>query len=218
LTIDATCGLVTKVHSAAKRYAEKGYRVILIGHRKHVETIGTAGEAPEATTIVETAAEVESLTFTSTQKLVYLTQTTLSLDDVQEVVDALREKFPQIETMPSSSICYATTNRQMALRQIVERVQLVLVVGDPKSSNSNRLCEVAHRRGISAHLINGASEIDPSWLAGVDAIGMTAGASTPELIVQQCIDRLKQLGVCDVEEVVFTEENVFFQLPKQVLN
>lgn len=217
LTIDATCGLVTKVHSAAKRYAEKGYRVILIGHRKHVETIGTAGEAPEATTIVETAAEVESLTFTSTQKLVYLTQTTLSLDDVQEVVDALREKFPQIETMPSSSICYATTNRQMALRQIVERVQLVLVVGDPKSSNSNRLCEVAHRRGISAHLINGASEIDPSWLAGVDAIGMTAGASTPELIVQQCIDRLKQLGVCDVEEVVFTEENVFFQLPKQVL-
>lgn len=217
LTIDATCGLVTKVHSAAKRYAEKGYRVILIGHRKHVETIGTAGEAPEATTIVETAAEVESLTFTSTQKLVYLTQTTLSLDDVQEVVDALREKFPQIETMPSSSICYATTNRQMALRQIVERVQLVLVVGDPKSSNSNRLCEVAHRRGISAHLINGASEIDPSWLAGVDAIGMTAGASTPELIVQQCIDRLKQLGVRDVEEVVFTEENVFFQLPKQVL-
>lgn len=217
LTIDATCGLVTKVHSAAKRYAEKGYRVILIGHRKHVETIGTAGEAPEATTIVETAAEVEGLTFTSTQKLVYLTQTTLSLDDVQEVVDALRKKFPQIETMPSSSICYATTNRQMALRQIVERVQLVLVVGDPKSSNSNRLCEVAHRRGTSAHLINGASEIDPSWLAGVDAIGMTAGASTPELIVQQCIDRLKQLGVRDVEEVVFTEENVFFQLPKQVL-
>lgn len=217
LTIDATCGLVTKVHSAAKRYAEKGYRVILIGHRKHVETIGTAGEAPEATTIVETAAEVESLTFTSTQRLVYLTQTTLSLDDVQEVVDALRKKFPQIETMPSSSICYATTNRQMALRQIVERVQLVLVVGDPKSSNSNRLCEVAHRRGTSAHLINGASEIDPSWLAGVDAIGMTAGASTPELIVQQCIDRLKQLGVRDVEEVVFTEENVFFQLPKQVL-
>ena len=216
-TIDATCGLVTKVHSAAKRYAEKGYRIVLIGHRRHVETIGTAGEAPDVTTIVETPDEVEQLSFASDQKLVYLTQTTLSLDDVQEVVAALKNKFPGIETMPSSSICYATTNRQMALRQITEQVELALVVGDPKSSNSNRLREVAERRGIPAYLINGASEINADWLKNAQAIGMTAGASTPEAIVQGCIARLKELGVTAVEEVVFTEENVFFQLPKQVL-
>lgn len=215
--IDATCGLVTKVHSAAKRYAEKGYQIILIGHRKHVETIGTAGEAPEATTIVETAEEVEALIFGPGQKLVYLTQTTLSLDDVRDVTEALVKKFPQIETMPSSSICYATTNRQMALREIAAKVDLVLVVGDPSSSNSNRLREVAERRGVRAFLINGASEIDPLWLDGVKTIAMTAGASTPETVVQECVVCLKELGVKSVEEVTYTEENVFFQLPKQVL-
>lgn len=217
IEIDATCGLVTKVHSAAKRYAEKGYRVILIGHRKHVETIGTAGEAPEVTTVVETVEEVEQLPFGPEQKLAYLTQTTLSLDDVKEITEALQRRYPQIETLPSSSICYATTNRQMALRQITEQAGLVLVVGDPKSSNSNRLREVAERRGRRAFLINGEKEIQPDWLRGVQVIAMTAGASTPEAIVQACIERLKGLGLKSVEEVVFTEENVFFQLPKQVL-
>lgn len=217
IEIDATCGLVTKVHSAAKRYAERGYQIILIGHRKHVETIGTAGEAPEVTTIVETAEEVAMLPFSSDQKLAYLTQTTLSLDDVQEITQALLARYPKIETLPSSSICYATTNRQMALRQITQQADLVLVVGDPKSSNSNRLREIAERRGCKAYLINGEKEIQPEWLQSVEVIAMTAGASTPEAIVQACIARLKELGLASVEEVVFTEENVFFQLPKQVL-
>ncbi len=217
IEIDATCGLVTKVHSAAKRYAERGYQIILIGHRKHVETIGTAGEAPTVTTIVETAEEVEQLPFGPEQKLAYLTQTTLSLDDVKEITEALLKRYPNVETLPSSSICYATTNRQMALRQITEQADLVLVVGDPKSSNSNRLREVAQRRGRMAYLINGEKEIQPEWLKNVEVIAMTAGASTPEAIVQSCIARLKEMGLKNVEEVVFTEEDVFFQLPKQVL-
>ncbi len=217
IEIDATCGLVTKVHSAAKRYAEKGYQIILIGHRKHVETIGTAGEAPDVTTIVETAEEVEALPFSPDQKLAYLTQTTLSLDDVKVITEALQNRYPNIETLPSSSICYATTNRQMALRQITEQADLVLVIGDPKSSNSNRLQEVAERRGKRAFLINSQKEIDPEWLKGVEVIAMTAGASTPEGIVQACIERLKTLGLKTVEEVTFIQEDVFFQLPKQVL-
>lgn len=217
IEIDATCGLVTKVHSAAKRYAEKGYQIILIGHRNHVEIIGTAGEAPEVTTIVESVQDVESLTFTLEDKLFYITQTTLSLDDVKDITDRLVEKFPQIETLPSSSICYATTNRQMALREITDLTDLVLVVGDPKSSNSNRLREVATRRNIPAHLINNKDEIKEEWLTNVKTIGLTAGASTPEDIVQACIQKLIQLGVTEVEDVVFTQEDVVFQLPKQVL-
>jgi 4-hydroxy-3-methylbut-2-enyl diphosphate reductase len=217
IEIDASCGLVTKVHSAAKRFAEKGYHILLIGHRKHVEIIGTQGEAPEVTTVVESVDEVEKLPFSPGAKLAYLTQTTLSLDDVKEISDALIRRFPQIETLPSSSICYATTNRQMALREIAEKVELVLVIGDLKSSNSNRLREVAERRGILAFLINGPEEIQSEWLKGVSAIGMTAGASTPEEIVQACVERLYEFGVSSTEEAVFVEENVFFQLPKQVL-
>jgi 4-hydroxy-3-methylbut-2-en-1-yl diphosphate reductase len=217
IEIDATCGLVTKVHSAAKRFADKGYHVILIGHRKHVETIGTAGEAPGSTTIVETVEDVEKLPFGPDDKLAYLTQTTLSLDDVQDIATALLCRYPQIETLPSSSICYATTNRQMALRNVSKEADLVLVVGDPRSSNSNRLREVAEKRGVKAYLINEENEIQSEWLTGVNVIAMTAGASTPEPIVQQCIGRLQKLGVTSIEEVVFTEEDVFFQLPKQVL-
>jgi len=214
--IDATCGLVTKVHSAVKRYAQKGYRIILIGHRNHVEIIGTAGEAPEATTIVENTSDVEKLFFPPDQPLFYTTQTTLSLDDVKEITEALLKKYPHIETLPSSSICYATTNRQLALRSIAEETQLVLVIGDKTSSNSNRLREVAEKRGIPAYLINSAEEINPFWLNNVRVIGLTAGASTPETIVERCIERLKALGVTSVEEVIYTEENVVFQLPKQV--
>lgn len=217
IEIDATCGLVTKVHSAAKRYAEKGYQIILIGHKKHVEIVGTAGEAPEVTTIVESVKDVEQLPFGHDIKLAYLTQTTLSLDDVKEITEALIAKYPKIETLPSSSICYATTNRQLALSQITDETDLVLVVGDPQSSNSNRLKEIAARRGVEAHLINDEREIEASWLQGVQVIGLTAGASTPEDIVQRCIAKLKSLGVSSVEDVVFTEENVYFQLPKTVL-
>lgn len=217
IEIDATCGLVTKVHSAVKRYAQKGYQIVLIGHRKHVEIVGTAGEAPDVTTIVEGVDDVATLQFSPEQKLFYTTQTTLSLDDVKEITEALIRKYPHIETLPSSSICYATTNRQMALRSIGDHVDLVLVIGDILSSNSNRLREVAEKRGIPAHLINHASEIDLNWLKGVETIGMTAGASTPEDVVQSCIDFLQLHGVDQVEEVVYIEEDVIFQLPKQVL-
>ena len=217
IEIDATCGLVTRVHSAVKQHAAKGYHIVLIGHKKHVEIIGTAGEAPDVTTIVETVDDVEKLDFAPDQKLFYTTQTTLSLDDVKEIAEALLAKYPQTKTLPSSSICYATTNRQMALREITSECQLVLVVGDVQSSNSNRLREVADKRGVPAYLINGAPDICIEWLNGVKVIGLTAGASTPEYVVQQCIDRLRELGVSEVEDVVYTIEEVLFQLPREVL-
>lgn len=215
IEIDATCGLVTKVHSAVKRYAQKGYQIILIGHRNHVETIGTSGEAPEVTTIVESLADVESLSFFD-EKLFYTTQTTLSLDDVKEVTEALIAKYPHIETLPSSSICYATTNRQMALRSIVDCSDLILVVGDPRSSNSNRLCEVAKVRQVPSYLINTEHEINPSWLKGVAVLGLTAGASTPEDVVQRCIEKLQEYGVKEIEDIVYTIEDVYFHLPRQL--
>jgi 4-hydroxy-3-methylbut-2-enyl diphosphate reductase len=218
IEIDATCGLVTRVHSAVKRYASQGYHIILIGHRNHVEIIGTAGEAPEVTTIVESVEDVKGLSFNQEDPLFYITQTTLSLDDVKEITDALIIKYPKILTLPSSSICYATTNRQMALREITDQTDLVLVVGDPKSSNSNRLREVASRRGIDSYLINNEKEINSEWLEGVNTIGLTAGASTPEAIVQRCIERLIELGVTEVENVVYTQEDVVFQLPKPIVN
>ncbi len=217
IEIDATCGLVTRVHSAVKRFANMGYKIVLIGHKKHVEIIGTAGEAPEVTTIVESSADVEKLQYKEGEKLFYITQTTLSLDDVKEITEALIKKYPHIETLPSSSICYATTNRQMALREITDVTNLVLVVGDPTSSNSNRLREVAHNRGVPSYLINDEADINPEWLNGVKVIGLTAGASTPEKIVQACIQRLISLGVKEVEDVVFIQEDVVFQLPKAVL-
>jgi len=217
IEIDATCGLVTKVHSASKRFAQKGYQIILIGHRNHVEVIGTAGEAPDVTTIVESVEDVHLLEFSQDEKLFYITQTTLSLDDVKEITHALKNRYPQIETLPSSSICYATTNRQLALRQLTDTCDLILVVGDPTSSNSNRLKENAHNRNVKAYLINDEREIQPNWLKEVHTIGMTAGASTPENIVQNCIQKLKELGVKQVKEVLFIKEDVVFQLPKQVM-
>lgn len=217
IEIDATCGLVTRVHSAVKRYANLGYQIILIGHRNHVEIIGTAGEAPDVTTIVECAEDVIHLNFKDDEKLFYITQTTLSLDDVKEITNALIAKYPHIETLPSSSICYATTNRQMALKEITDVTDLVLVVGDPQSSNSNRLRELAANRGISSYLINDESEIVPEWMEGVQTIGLTAGASTPEGIVQDCIKKLIALGVKEVEDVVYTTEDVVFQLPKPIV-
>lgn len=218
IEIDATCGLVTRVHSAVKRFAGLGYQIILIGHRNHVEIIGTAGEAPEVTTIVECVADVDKLNFQHDEKLFYITQTTLSLDDVKEITEALIKKYPHIETLPSSSICYATTNRQMALREITDVTDLVLVVGDPQSSNSNRLREVASTRNIESYLINDEKEIQPNWLTNKKTIGLTAGASTPEEIVQKCIQCLIELGVNEVEDVVYTHEDVVFQLPKPIYN
>jgi 4-hydroxy-3-methylbut-2-en-1-yl diphosphate reductase len=218
IEIDATCGLVTRVHSAVKRFAAQGYQIILIGHRNHVEIIGTAGEAPAVTTIVESIDDVQQLQFSQEDQLFYITQTTLSLDDVKEITEALIQKYPQIVTLPSSSICYATTNRQMALREITDQTDLVLVVGDPTSSNSNRLREVASKRGVNSYLINNEKEIQSEWLENAKIIGLTAGASTPEPIVQRCIERLIALGVTEVENVVYTQEDVVFQLPKPIVN
>lgn len=217
IEIDATCSLVTRVHSAVKRFAAKGYQIILIGHKNHVETIGTAGEAPLQTTVIETVEDVDLLNFESNTPLFYATQTTLSLDDVGEISKRLVERYPHIETLPTSSICYATTNRQMALSGIASEVDLVLVVGDPMSSNSNRLCEIARNRGIEAYLINSKEEISADWLKGVRVIGLTAGASTPEGLVKECIEKLYEWGVSSQEEIVLTEENVLFQLPREVL-
>lgn len=214
IEIDATCGLVTRVHSAAKRYAAKGYQIILIGHCNHVEVIGTAGEAPDRTTVVESVEEVEKLPFGDDDKLFYITQTTLSLDDVKGITEALVKKYPHIETLPTTSICYATTNRQMALKDIAAEADLILVIGDPSSSNSNRLREVGQNRGIESYLINSEEEIDPKWLHKKSVVGMSAGASTPEDIVQRCIERLQELGVNTTDEVIYTEEDVLFQLPK----
>jgi 4-hydroxy-3-methylbut-2-en-1-yl diphosphate reductase len=218
IEIDATCGLVMKIHSAAKHFSEIGYKIILIGHKNHVEIIGTEGEAPTSTTIVESVKDVEKLSFLKDQKLLYLTQTTLSLYDVEKIVSALKQKFPLIETIPTSSICYATTNRQKALSKITDLVDLVLIVGDPTSSNSNRLKEVALNKNMKAYLINSEEEIDPSWLKEIKTIGMTAGASTPEDVVQRCIQRLIFLGVKEVEEITYFKEDVVFPLPSAVVS
>jgi 4-hydroxy-3-methylbut-2-enyl diphosphate reductase len=215
--IDATCSLVTRVHSAVQRYAAKGYQILLIGHKDHVETIGTAGEAPDQTTIVESVSDVDGLDFCVDQPLFYITQTTLSLDDVQDIVEALKQKFPHIETLPSSSICYATTNRQLAIKDIAYQCDVIFVIGDMRSSNSNRLVEVAKSQGVDAYLVHDAHQIQSCWLDNKQVIGMTAGASTPEDIVQACICKLQTLGVDSIEEVELLKEEVFFQLPKQLL-
>ncbi len=217
IEIDATCILVTSIHAAVKRHADNGYKIILIGHRKHVEIEGTAGEAPEVTTVVNSIQDVDALSFESDEKLFYITQTTLSIYDVKEITGALKRRFPSIETLAGSSICYATTNRQMALKQITDKTDLVFVVGDPQSSNSNRLREVAAGKNVPAYLINNEEEIDSQWLKGINVIGLTAGASTPEDVVQKIIRRLMTLGVEDVEDVVYTTEDVVFSLPREVV-
>lgn len=213
--IDATCGLVTKIHSAVKRYAKKGYKIILIGKKKHVEIIGIAEEAQDDTVVIQNKDDIKNLDFKKDQKLFYITQTTLSIDDVFDIIAALEEKYPNIETLPSSSICYATTNRQMALKKILPEVDLVLIVGDPTSSNSNRLKEVATKQNKQAHLINSEDEIQKEWL-NVKNIAMTAGASTPESVVQRCIQRLYELNLKEVKEITYIEEDVVFQLPKEL--
>lgn len=217
LEIDATCPLVTKLHSASKRFATKDYQIILIGHKNHVEVVGTKGEAPEATTVVESASDVALLNFKENEKIFYLMQTTLSMDEVDPIMSALKEKYPQAETLPSSSICFATTNRQEALKEIAKKADLILVVGDAQSSNSNRLCEVGLNRNIPSYLINGPSDIKKEWLKNVNIIGMSAGASTPDYSVQSCIEKLKEWGVKEVEDVVHIIEDVHFEVPKEIL-
>ena len=211
---DATCPLVTKVHKEARRYADKGVEILYIGHRDHVEAIGTRGVAPELTTIVESVEEAAAVEVNNPNKVAVLTQTTLSVDDTKEIQDTLLTRFEELQTPRKSDICYATTNRQTAIKQICAEVELVLVVGSSNSSNSNRLREVANRMGVRSYLINSHHDIEESWLKGVERIGMTAGASTPEEIIERCITRLKEMGVDKVEEKQIIPENVTFNLPR----
>jgi 4-hydroxy-3-methylbut-2-enyl diphosphate reductase len=214
--IDATCPLVTKVHLEAIRYAKQGYRIMLIGHEGHDEVIGTIGQAPEAFTLVESPEDVATLPFGPDDKLAYLTQTTLSVDDASRIIRLLKERFPQIVGPPKDDICYATQNRQEAVRLLSDDATMVIVLGSQNSSNSQRLAELARERGITAHLIDGASEIDPAWFRGDETVVITAGASAPESVVQDCLSWLRQRFNADVEERTIRDEDVYFPLPKEL--
>ncbi len=214
-SIDATCPLVTKVHLEAIKYAREGYTIILIGHEGHDEVIGTMGEAPDRMILVETAEEVEHLEIDS-PKIAYLTQTTLSVDDANLVINALRRKFPQIANPPKDDICYATQNRQDAVRQLASHADVVLVLGSQNSSNSKRLEEIAASLGPRAHLIDGVEELDPDWFQHSQTVLITAGASAPEDVVLEVVDYLRRHFDATVEEVFVREENVNFPLPREL--
>ncbi|QDT66358.1 4-hydroxy-3-methylbut-2-enyl diphosphate reductase [Calycomorphotria hydatis] len=215
-TIDATCPLVTKVHLEAIRYAKRGYNIVLIGHEGHDEVIGTMGEAPESITLVETPEEVDALPFTGEDKIAVLTQTTLSVEEANSVLGRLRERYPQIETPKKEDICYATTNRQDAVKVLSQRSDLVLVLGSQNSSNSQRLRELGETCSGKAFLIDGASELQPEWFESVDTVLITAGASAPEIVVQEVIDHIKnEYGATVTEETIRTE-HVEFPLPKEL--
>ena len=214
--IDATCPLVSKVHAEARRYAGRGLTIALVGHAGHEEVVGTMGEAPDAIVLVETVDEAQRLELEDGQQLAYLTQTTLSVDDTGEVVDALRDRFPDLVGPPSADICYATQNRQDAVKKICEQATLVLVVGSVTSSNANRLVEVAKDRGVEAYLIDDERDLDPAWLEGHDTVGLTAGASSPDLLVNRVADHLAALGFGEREEVELTREDVYFRLPAEL--
>jgi 4-hydroxy-3-methylbut-2-enyl diphosphate reductase len=217
LTIhDATCPLVTKVHNEVIRYAREGYHIIFIGHRNHQEAIGTAGEAPDAITIIETPEEAATLDVPTDQSLAYVTQTTLSVTDANNVIDALKRRFPTIKAPPKEDICYATTNRQDAVSAWSKEADLVLVVGSRNSSNSNRLVDRAAEVGTTAYLIDDQSEIQPEWLDHVETVLVTAGASAPEAYVEGVVDRLRREVDAEIEERTLAEETVHFALPKTV--
>ncbi len=213
--IDATCPLVTKVHMEALRFARKDYTIVLVGHRGHDEVVGTMGEAPEHIRLVTSVAEINELEVEDPEKVVYLTQTTLSLDDTKEIVHALKRRFPALKAPPSEDICYATQNRQEAVRHLAERAQLILVVGAANSSNSNRLVEEARKSGAKSYLINDVQAITGEWLQGVNTVGVTSGASAPEILVTQVVNFFRDAGA-SVEEFSIREENVQFALPVQL--
>jgi len=214
--IDATCPLVTKVHFEALKFAREDKTIILIGHKDHQEIIGTSGEAPDRTIVVDSVEAVDKLEVEHPDKLAFLTQTTLSLYDTQEIVARLRQKFPKIVGPKSDDICYATQNRQEAVEQVAQDCDLILVVGSQNSSNSNRLVEVAERRGVRAALIDSASDIDPKWLEGLKSVGLTAGASAPEVLVEQVSQRLAEHGFTDQRDLDLIREDVRFTLPPEL--
>ncbi|MBW3635357.1 MAG: 4-hydroxy-3-methylbut-2-enyl diphosphate reductase, partial [Armatimonadetes bacterium] len=213
--IDATCPLVTKVHMEAIRFAKEGYSIILIGHNGHEEVEGTMGEAPFAITLVESVEDVETLVLPNPEKLIYLTQTTLSVDDTAQIVEALKKKFPHMTPPPKEDICYATTNRQHAVKQLVPHCDLILVIGAKNSSNSQRLREVAENSGVRSYLIDDETMIRDEWFEGVKHVGITAGASAPEVLVERVIENLRRRGpAVQTETLTIEEENVYFNLPK----
>jgi 4-hydroxy-3-methylbut-2-enyl diphosphate reductase len=215
-TIDATCPLVTKVHVQARRYAAEGYRVVLIGHAGHEEVVGTMGEAPEATTLVQSVEEAEALELADGERIAYITQTTLSVDETSEIVDVLRRRVPDIRAPQREDICYATSNRQWAVKELLEHVELLLVVGSQNSSNSNRLVEVARASGVGSHLIDDETEIDEAWLDGVETVGLTSGASAPERLVARVCDWFRARGVSDIAPFASVFEDVVFRLPVEL--
>jgi 4-hydroxy-3-methylbut-2-en-1-yl diphosphate reductase len=215
--IDATCPLVTKVHVEAVKFAQQGYSLVLIGHRDHDEIEGTLGEAPDVTQVVSSVAEVQTLEVPNPERVAYLTQTTLSLDESRDIIQALKVKFPKIVGPHSQDICYATENRQVAVKNVAHSADLVLVVGSNNSSNSNRLVEVSRNLGTQGHLIDNAEAIDPEWLKGVKNVAVTAGASAPEILVEGVISYLKKNGFGTVDEVEVMPENVRFGLPPEIV-
>jgi 4-hydroxy-3-methylbut-2-en-1-yl diphosphate reductase len=212
-TIDATCPLVTKVHAQAKRYAAEGYTIILIGHAGHEEVVGTMGEAPDRTLLVEDVAAAEELELPADAKVAYITQTTLSVDETAEVIATLRRRFPNIHAPKREDICYATSNRQWAVKEMLDQVDLLLVIGSRNSSNSNRLVEVARAAGVSSYLVDDESEIEEAWLEGVEVIGITSGASAPEKLVVRVCDWFRARGVDDITPYRMVDEDVTFRLP-----
>ena len=215
-TIDATCPLVTKVHVQARRYAAAGYTVLLIGHEGHEEVVGTMGEAPDSMMLVESVADADALVFPEGTRLAYVTQTTLSVDETGEIITALRRRFPDIHAPKKEDICYATSTRQWAVKEMLGEIQLLLVIGSRNSSNSNRLVEVARANGVASHLIDDETEIDESWIEGVDVVGVTSGASAPEKLVERVCDWFRAHGTTAIEPYRLVDEDVEFRLPVEL--
>src|SRR3954454_7043976 len=214
--VDATCPLVTKVHREAKRFASDGFHIFLVGHEGHEEVVGTMGEAPDEITLVESVADVAGLSVPDPGRVAYVTQTTLSVDETTAIIEALRERFPAIVGPPKDDICYATTNRQHAVKSLATQVDLMLVIGSANSSNSQRLVDVTRAMGVAAHLIDDEGDIDEDWLAGVETVGVTSGASAPEWLVERLVAWFRERGVEDVSEHDLIDENVHFALPRGV--
>ena len=215
IMIDATCPLVEKVHREVRKFAAQGYWITLVGHGKHDEIVGTGGEAPDQVRVVGSLAEARAVDITDPNKVAVLTQTTLSIDDTREVIEALKERFPLLVTPAKEDICYATQNRQDAVKQLAREVDLVLVIGSRNSENSNQLCKVARDQGTAAHLIDDCSQIDARWLAGISRVGITSGASVPDHLVQDVAEYFQRQGG-SVESLGFIEENIHFALPSEI--
>ncbi len=215
-TIDATCPLVTKVHVEARKFAAEGYTIVLVGHEGHEEVEGTTGEAPDSIVLVQTVQDAEELEVEDASRIAYITQTTLSVDETDEIIKKLKERFPEITGPKTDDICYATTNRQRAVKELAKHCDLVLVIGSTNSSNSNRLVEVARELGCDSYLIDNHTQVEESWLEGMETVGITSGASAPEELVESLVEFFRERGVEQVEELRVIDEDVRFMLPGKI--